>query len=264
MNKPNLPDKLVPKIKDGQRITIIGLGGVGGRTAKDIALLLAASNTSVTLTLIDSDQFEPSNATRMHFNDFGPKVEVVARDLLPKFVESKLTVETVVEYVMPSNISKLIREGDIVILALDNHSGRKLVSDWASTMKNVTIISGGNDSVETDKGMRGSYGNVQIYVRRDGVDLTESLTCFHPEIDQPKDKPPYELSCTEKMVKYPQLLLSNIMVSAAILNALYLYLSNALHYSEIAIDWADGASNTVITLDEPIGHDTMSPCSQQS
>lgn len=254
MNKPSLPNKLVPKIKDGQRITIIGLGGVGGRTAKDIALLLAASNTSVTLTFIDSDQFEPSNATRMHFNDFGPKVEVIARDLLPKFVESKLDVETVVEYVMPSNISKLIRDGDVVITCLDNHASRKLISDWCSTLKNVVLISGGNDGVTNET--RGTYGNVQIYIRKDGQDVTEPLTLYHPEIQNPADKPPYELSCTEKMVKYPQLLLSNIMVSAGILNALYLYLSNALHYSEIAMDWADGASNTVITLDEPIGHET--------
>lgn len=251
--KPNLPNKLEPKIKDGQRITIIGLGGVGGRTARDLALLLAASNKSVTLTLIDGDGYEPSNISRMMFLDFGNKAEVIAKELLPKFVEAPLKVETVAEYVSPANVSKLIKEGDIVILALDNHSGRKMVSDWASTMKNVTIISGGNDAVEPDKGMRGSYGNVQIYVRRDGADLTESITCFHPEIETPADKPPYELSCTEKMVKFPQLLLSNIMVSAAILDALYLYLSSALHYSEIAKDWADGASNTVITLDEPIG-----------
>lgn len=249
MNGTKLPNKLEPKIKDGQRITIIGLGGVGEKVARNAALFLAASNVPVTLTLVDGDNFEPSNATRMSFKDFGNKAEVVANELLPGFVanDTKLKVETIPEYVMPSNLGKIIHDGDIVMLCLDNHASRKLVSDWCSVMENVTVISGGCDGVTDTE--RGTYGNVQVYIRKDGQDVTEPLTLYHPEIQNPRDKPPNELSCTEKMVKTPQLLLSNIGVMYHMLSALVLHLSVSLHWSELAFDWADAKTNVVLEKD---------------
>lgn len=247
MNKPSLPAKLTPVIKDGQRITIIGLGGVGEKVARNAALFLAASNTPVTLTLVDGDSFSPSNASRALFKDFGNKAEVVASELLPGFVanDTKLKVETIPEFVMPSNLSNVIREGDIVMLCLDNHSSRKLISDWCSTMKNVTLMSAGCDGVGPD---RGTYCNVQVYIRRDGQDLTSSLTALHPEIAQPADKMPHEMSCTEKMISTPQIIFANLAAASILLNAFYLHLCGCLHYEELCVDIADGRMQTVIDL----------------
>lgn len=244
-----LPNKLNPKIKPGQRIVIVGLGGVGEKVARNVALFVASLGDDATLVLVDGDQFEPSNATRMFFDGFGNKAEVVARSLLPGFLEPKLDVVVVREYVAPSNISGVVREDDIVLLCLDNHASRKLISDWCGTLKNVVLISGGNDGVEPDKGMRGTYGNVQIYIRENGQGLTPSLTEFHPEIDKPEDKPPDKLSCIEKMQSTPQLLISNLTVATHMLAAFSLYLSDALRFAELAFDWADASTNMVLEKD---------------
>lgn len=244
-----LPKTLKPHLKEGQRITVVGLGGVGTQVARNLAIFVASLQTPATLTLIDKDEFEPNNSTRMWFHDFGFKVEVVAADLLPRFVESELEVKTVTEYVTPANVASLIKDGDIVFLCLDNHASRKLISDWCSTMKNVVLISGGNDGV-TDAA-RGTYGNVQVYIRKDGQDASPSLTEFHPEVQKPADKPPNELSCIEKQIKTPQLLISNLMVAVQMLSTFSLYISDCLHWSEICMDWADGMGNIVLDQDLP-------------
>lgn len=247
MNKPNLPNKLAPKIKDGQRITIIGLGGVGEKVARNAALFLAASNVPVTLTLVDGDSYEPSNINRQMFLDFGNKAEVISRELLPKFAEGQLSIFTLPEYLTPANMHLNFVDGDIILMCVDNHKTRKMVSDWCSTMNNVTLISGGNDGV-TDEA-RGTYGNVQIYIRKDGMDVTEPLSLYHPEINNPVDKRPDEKSCTDNMQRTPQLLISNLFVAANILSALYLHLSGALSYSEVCFDWADAKTNVVLEKD---------------
>jgi len=88
--------------------------------------------------------------------------------------------------------------------------------------------------------LRGTYGNVQCHLRREGVDETPSLAAFHPEIAQPADRLPTDLSCTDLLESVPQLLFTNLLTASAILNTLLLHLSGALHYSELAFDVADG------------------------
>ena len=45
----------------------------------------------------------------------------------------------------------------------------------------------------------GTFGNCQLFVRRQGVSLTNAPTRFHPEIAQAQDQAPYALSCGELM-----------------------------------------------------------------
>ena len=136
------------------------------------------------------------------------------------------------------------RERDIIICAVDNHATRKLINDYcAAQLDDVLLISGGNDGVgedSTGKFRRGTYGNCQVYVRKDGQGMSPSLTQYHAEIANPADRLPTDQSCTELLESVPQLLLTNLAAASAILNALFLYLSGALHYSELALDIADG------------------------
>lgn len=234
---------LVPALPDGTAIKIIGLGGVGGIVARYGAMFLASLPAAVRLVLIDGDEFEASNASRMFFSGHGNKAAVTRADLLDRFVDSQMALVAVPEFVTAENIARLIHNGDIVILAVDNHATRKMINDYCARLADVCLISGGNDGVGPDNSgrfVRGTYGNCQVYLRRNGENLSPSLTRYHAEIENPTDHLPTDKSCTELVATVPQVLFTNLMTASAILNALWLYLCGVLHYSEITFDIADG------------------------
>jgi hypothetical protein len=243
---PKLPrdTALNPELPPGQSVKLIGLGGVGSIVARYGATWLAslAKDRDARLVLIDRDTFQLHNATRMLFRQAGNKAAVVRDDLLQYFDESRLTLQAVEEFVTPDNIGRLINEGDIVLAAVDNHATRKLLSDYcASQLDDVVLISGGNDGVgedSTGRFRRGTFGNCQIFVRREGKDQTPALTQSHPEIANPGDHLPTE-SCTDLVASVPQILLANLASASAILNTLWLHLCGSLHYHELAFDIAE-------------------------
>ena len=234
---------LQPCLPDNLSVKIIGLGGVGSIVARYAALFLASLGSEARLVLIDGDIFELSNATRMFFGACGNKATVTRDELLPRFTESSLSLLAIEEYLTPDNISRLIQDGDQVLLAVDNHATRKLVNDHCARLRDVCLISGGNDGVESDGAgapRHGTYGNVQIYLRRHGQDETPPLTHHHPEIQAPADRLPSDRSCTELVGSVPQILFTNLAAASAILNAFWLHLCGALHYSELCFDIAEG------------------------
>lgn len=235
--------KLQPHLPDNVTVKSIGLGGVGSIVARYGALFLASLGTEARLVLIDGDTFELSNSTRMFFGACGNKAAVTRDELLPRFTESNLSLLAIEEYLTPDNIGRLIQEGDLVLLSVDNHATRKLVNDHCARLRDLCLISGGNDGVETDAqgtARQGTYGNVQIYLRCGGRDATPPLTHHHSEIQQPADRLPSERSCTELVGSVPQILFTNLAVASAMLNAFWLYLCGALHYSEVCFDIAEG------------------------
>jgi len=242
MSTPRLTsaDALKPTLPEDSTIKVIGLGGVGSITARYAAVFLASQQRRLRLVLIDGDSFEPANAARMLFPACGNKADVVRDELLPHFAESLLSVVAIPEYVTPENIGRLIQPGDYVLLAVDNHATRKLVNDFCAGQRDeVCLISGGNDGIEpvpSGNRDRGTFGNVQVYLRRDGQDLTPSLSQFHPEIANPAGKLPTELNCTELIASSPQILFANLMTASAMLNALWLHFCGHLHYSEAVFD----------------------------
>lgn len=234
---------LVPELPEETSMKIIGLGGVGGIVARYGAMFLASLQSRVRLVLIDGDKFEPGNASRMFFSGHGNKAAVTRADLLPRFGESQLTLVAIQEFVTPHNLERLIQAEDIVLLCVDNHATRKLVNDHCTRLESVALISGGNDGVGPDGSgqvLRGTYGNCQVYLRHDSVDVTAPLTRYHPEIQEPMDRLPTDVSCTEMVAKVPQILFTNLLTASAMLNALWLYLCGALHYSELSFDTAEG------------------------
>jgi len=237
---------LQPRLADDESVKIVGLGGVGSIVARYGAMFLAslAKRQNVRMVLIDGDAFEPKNSSRMFFSDYGNKAAVTCDELLDRFADTRLTLVPVEEYVTDQNAARLFQNGDVILCAVDNHATRKLLSDFcARRLDDVVLISGGNDGVgedSTGKFRRGTYGNCQVYVRRGGREMSPSLTQYHPEIANPVDRLPTDKSCTEQLDSVPQLLLTNLTAASAILNALLLHLSGALHYSELAFDVADG------------------------
>jgi molybdopterin/thiamine biosynthesis adenylyltransferase len=244
MNEPRLPANFAfqPRIEDNASVKLIGLGGVGSTVARYLALFLSSLHRELRLLLIDGDTFELSNATRMLFGDLGNKAEVLCEEIRPYVADTKLSVVGIDDYVTPENIDHMIQSGDTILLAVDNHATRRLFDDHVSRVRDICLISGGNDGAGKDsRGVyrRGTYGNVQVYVRRDGQDRTPALRSGHPEIAHPTDHLPSDPNCTELVASTPQILFANLAVASAMCSTFWLYLCGGLHYGEVAFDIAD-------------------------
>lgn len=230
------------------RVVFIGLGGVGMYVAKTAGVFLAglqraAGGQETNLLLVDGDKFEFSNTYRMDVPEFGNKAEVIGQDMLRRFLDvGGFSVRWRPEYVTAGNISEVIHDGDCVLLAVDNHATRKLVGEHCETLQDVVLISGGNDGVEGDQ--RGTYGNVQVHIRENGVDLTAPLTKFHPDIANPADKAPSEMDCLELVsAGVPQIAMANMAVASAMLNALMRVMQpvpGERMYDEVCLDILEG------------------------
>lgn len=259
MNVPSPPPRdqlLKPRLPENATIKLIGLGGIGSIVARYLATFLAPLSevrSSPRLVLIDGDSFDFGNASRMIFGACGNKAAVIRDELFARLADSPLSVESIEEYVTPENVTQLVHNGDIVLLTVDNHATRKLLDDHCASLDQCCLISGGNDGIGKDASSRvrrGTFGNVQIYVREGGIDLTPSLSCHHPEIANPADVLPTDQSCHELAMSVPQILFVNLTVAAAILNTLFLHLSGALHYGELAFDIAEGKMRPIMLPSE--------------
>ena len=184
-------------------ITIIGLGGVGSILAERLCRFLNYSrDLTADILLVDGDEYEQKNYERQEFTRMGNKADIKATELQMKF--SELRFESYEAFLNETNIIEAIREGNIVFLCVDNHKSRMIISNYCKNLQDVTLISGGNEFTD---------GNVQIYVRKEGRDLTPDLCAYHPEIANPDDKLPEEMSCEELSNSDPQLYFTNLGVA---------------------------------------------------
>lgn len=193
------------------KIVVVGLGGVGSILIERLCRFLNYSHDNkVTIRLVDGDHYELKNYERQEFYQIGNKAEIKAIELSNKF--KAIDLNSCDEFVTPDNISHIIHDGDIVFICVDNHKSRMIISNYSKTLRNVTIISGGNEFTD---------GNVQVYVRKDGKDLTPDLCKYHPEIANPDDKLPTEMSCEELAASEPQLYFTNLGVATIMCWAFY-------------------------------------------
>jgi hypothetical protein len=231
------------------RVLVIGLGGIGLPLTRAIATFLAGlcfavDSLTIRLVLCDGDGYQEDNAYRMDIPGLGNKAGVLGADLLERLAHPNFLVRWVAEYVTPANVGRLIQEGDCVLLACDNHATRHLIGQHCAGLSEVTLISGGNDGV--DERLRGTYGNVQVHVRRDGRDWTAPLDRFHPEIAHPQDRSPHDMSCLELVsAGVPQILFVNLAVASAMCNALLRLMMPEVGqpmYDEVGLDIVDAVS----------------------
>ena len=236
-----------PQLPDGVRFKLIGAGGTGGIVARYglmfVAALANSQRCNASFSILDGDDFQDSNRSRMNFSHDGNKAAVLCDDLIDLVIESSVTLTAVEEFVTADNLPRLFHNGDIILLTVDNHATRKLVSKFCEhELDEFALFSCGNDGIEEDssgRALRGTYGNCQIYLQ--GRYESPSLTRYHPEIDNPVDKLPTDIKhCTDIMASTPQILFANLAAASSLLNALWLFLCDRLHYSELAFDIADG------------------------
>jgi len=233
---------------------IIGLGGIGQVVAIYLSLFLNSLNRTARLLLIDGDSYEHANESRMFCGNLGNKAAVMQADLAGRLSPATaVTLLAVPEYVTPDNLDRLIPSGrgESVLLCVDNHATRKLVAEYAGQLDDICLVSGGNDGVGPDAAgtiRQGTEGNVQIYLRRGGVDCSPTLTKYHPEIAHPADARPDEArpdeeGCAELFASgsTPQILFSNLTAAVAMMNSWYwLQTTGELDYSELVFDTRTG------------------------
>jgi len=182
------------------------------------------------LILVDGDKYTHSNRSRQAFDleEVGNyKADVQARWVMRQ--SRSVFVTAIPCYVGHDNIGGWPDEGEYVLLAVDNHRTRKLINDHCSYLRDVVLISGGNELTD---------GNVQVYIRRGGRDVTPDLSAYHPEIAAPVDKAPFEKSCEELAVSEPQVLATNLMAASLMLNAFWLIANSVADppYNEVYFD----------------------------
>jgi hypothetical protein len=221
----------------GPRYVVVGLGGIGGWLLRLLLPYLHSLGTRATVVAIDGDAFEERNRIRMLFRRPGPKAVVLGEELATLYGD-RITVVPVPQYVTPRNVATFIGEGDIVFCQPDNHATRRIVERRCARLRNAAVFSGGNDGVENGKS--GTYGDVQIYLRRNGRNVTNPLSRFHPEIARPADRLPTDIGCTAALASAPQLLFTNAAVATAMLNAFYAWRTGALDYEEVYLDVLTG------------------------
>lgn len=197
-----------------KKIKVIGLGGIGTAFLPFLCRYLNfADGERCRMTLVDGDDFQAHNAKRQSFGETGKKARVKAEELGEEF--ENIAFRPITEFVTRKNVSEIIEEGDIVLLGVDNHPTRVLVSDHCEKLDDIILISAGNDLTD---------GNVQVHIRRGGEEIEPPLTKFHPELYKSKEKHPADIGC-EELARLPasnQILVTNLMAAAWMFVAFYL------------------------------------------
>jgi molybdopterin/thiamine biosynthesis adenylyltransferase len=208
-------------------IRIIGLGGVGSILAERLCRFLNyAQDIEAHIMLADGDTYEDKNYERQEFSMIGNKAEVKASDLEIQF--PSISFDVYPAFINEVTVVDVIREGDIVFLCVDNHKTRMIVNNYCKNLKDVTLISGGNELTD---------GNVQTYIRKAGEDETPDLAAYHPEIANPDDKLPDEMSCEELSHSDPQLYFANLGVATIMCWSFYnAVIKSKLEASEVYFD----------------------------
>lgn len=219
-----------------ERIVLIGCGGIGSQLLPPLVRYLASRpEPRGLLVLVDGDVFEPANLGRQVCSprDLGTNK---AEALAPIARTAGLGCQVIAEHVDAASVGHIVREGDLVLLAVDNHPTRALVDRHLATLRDATLISGGND--ETD-------GNVQLVRRRDGRSLDGHLVEIHPEIGEEREEEIRTPGCQVLATERPQLLVANLMVAAAMLNGIWAVLeTGGIPYSEVYLDVVANAAST--------------------
>ncbi len=206
------------KTIDSLSIKVIGCGGIGTNLLNILCRFLNSIRIPVDLTLIDGDEYELKNLDRQEFksrqiglNKARAKFESLRSEFL------NMNFHFIPKYVNESNLNDIIISNDVVFMGVDNHTTRLMVSQHCQSLNDIILISGGNDYID---------GNVQIYRKEKGKSKYPTIEDYHPEIQDPKDKSPEDMSCEELQNVEPQLGFANATIAVAMCCAFWNVLFN--------------------------------------
>ncbi len=230
------------------KIVMIGAGGTGGHIAPHLYRLLYALDRPVRFIICDGDIVEEKNLVRQNFTeaDLGLNKARVAAErysnvfgletsYVPDFIES---VERLEELVTPkiwragTYGAETISEQVILIGAVDNNRSRQLCHEVFLNTEELIYIDSGN----------GEYtGQVVCGIRRYGRTYYKPVGMLYPDLAQPDDLFPSEVSCADASVSAPQTIVANLMAATAVVTMIY----NILVVGKSTVQQATFSTKTV-------------------
>lgn len=160
------------------QVTVVGCGGIGTWLIPPLARFLSAEKFPGKLLLWDGDKFAEHNAARQEFS-----ADAINRNKAETTLEAlRRTLPGIQalaydEYVTPETVDRAVAENSVVLTAVDNHPARALVTHHALTLKNVCVISAGNEKLD---------GNAHVFLRKNSKNLTGPIFDRHPEVAKAK------------------------------------------------------------------------------
>lgn len=230
------------------KIVMIGAGGTGGHIAPHLYRLLYALERPVKFIVCDGDIVEEKNLVRQNFTeaDLGlNKARVVAEryssvfgletSYVPDFIESAEKLEELIRPVtwrINEYSSEMASELVILIGAVDNNRSRQLCHEVFLKAKELIYIDSGN----------GEYtGQVVCGIRRNGKTYYKPVGALYPDLAQPDDLFPSEVSCADASVSAPQTIVANLMAATAVVTMIY----NILAVGSSTVQQATFSTKTV-------------------
>lgn len=143
------------RFKNG-KITVIGCGGIGGKTIEMLARMGIGE-----LILVDEDSFDISNLNRQSLaslNNIGLEKSTVAKEKV-RLINPYVKVTAYTEHVDNTNIDKFINNSDIVIDALDNVTTR-VISSRKAKEKGIPYIHGA---------LHGTLGQITVFMPENDI-----------------------------------------------------------------------------------------------
>ncbi len=168
-NKPIISEEKQKELEE-KKIAILGMGGLGGYLAQG-ALRIGIRH----LVLVDGDCFSQSNLNRQLFSteeSIGREKVNIAKDYLLK-IDSKADIVTHNIYIKDINDSKLFKDVDLILDALDNIESRYLLQDICNKL-NIPLIHGAIQGYYGQYAFLESDKNRMKYIYRGGSNV-ESL-----------------------------------------------------------------------------------------
>jgi hypothetical protein len=195
---------------------LVGAGGTGTHLLPALHLYLAAHYAAKDwmLFIMDGDTVEAKNLERQFFDPAAITInKAVAATAALKDAEH---VTAITDYLSEDNIARFIRDGDTILVCVDNFTVRKRIEDHCLTLANVVVINGGN---EIDS------GSVQLWIRENNENITPRLSYLHPEVAIAVGEDRAEMTC-QQAAALPgglQTLLANMQSATWMLTALWRY-----------------------------------------
>ena len=206
-------------------VVVVGCGGIATHLLSALALSLQPKQK---LKLIDGDKFEKGNLSRQ-IGEPGENKATFWTKRTAALTQSKVSGET--HFLTKHNIKNLICDGDVVLACVDNHATRKLLQDHCKSLKTSILISGGNGL---------TTGDVRVFVRQNRKNGTKPIYFGQPEMMNPDDRNPADISCSEIVASQPQLVATNCFVAAVMLNEFNNLSGNDVTYLDININNIQG------------------------
>lgn len=226
-------------------LTLIGCGGTGSILVEPLVRLLRFHPQGTRyVVLADGDSFEEGNLERQLFPksyiglnkaetikdrlDFAPEIRAIPQYLdqallrvllgrLPEWYQNEERLASPPKDFLP-----------VIVTAVDNAATRREVYRFIDEMKwrNLVVIDPGND-IWT--------GQVTLYARMKGKDLTVHPFAMFPALLEPKDILPGQ-GCSIQVVSQPQLITANMMAATACLNIVMALLNNQPIWDAVYFD----------------------------